>query len=195
MSVRWRSALQDPRGSPGPAMPYGLVVMFEQGEWTLLRGVEVESSRPVFAVTTSNGENARLRRSWELRDELDPDGSLRPLAYGLLDGRHHLILPDPGGTLLAQVVVPLDVGAALRAGVAIADALKRFHARGFVHRDIKPSAILYDAEGARAWLAGTGLSLRISRAGRRNEPLESMAGTPAYMAPEQTGRVNWAVDE
>jgi hypothetical protein len=176
-------------------MPYDLVVVSEQEEWILLRGTQVESGCPVFAVTTNNGENARLRRSWELRDELDPEACLRPLAYELLEGRHHLVLPDPGGkTLTALLAAPMSMEAGLRAGIAITEALKRFHSRGFVHRDVKPSAILYDADKAHAWLAGTGLSLRIAGAGRQNEPLEIMAGTPTFMAPEQTGRVNWPVD-
>jgi predicted ATPase/signal transduction histidine kinase len=175
-------------------MAYELVSAFEQGEWILRRGVEVASRRAVFAVTTTHGESARLRRSWELRDELDPDACLRPLAYDLVEGRHHLVLPDPGGQVLAQLATPLGTVAALRAGLAIAEALKRFHARGFVHRDVKPSSILYAADEARAWLAGTGLALRVSSGWSRNEPLQGMVGTPAYMAPEQTGRVDWPVD-
>ncbi|MGD0679199.1 MAG: AAA family ATPase [Polyangiaceae bacterium] len=175
-------------------MPYELATTFEEGMFILRRGVEVDSERRVFAITTSNTESARLRRSWELRDTLDPECTLRPIGYEFIEGRQHLVLPDPGGDLLAQVSLPLDLAAALRAGAAIADALGRFHSRGFVHRDIKPSTIVYEAESTRAWLAGTGLALRISGARRRNEPAENMVGTPAYMAPEQTGRVNWPVD-
>src|SRR5882724_4503360 len=99
-------------------MPYEFAATFEQGDWVVLRGSELESHQPIFAITTKSAEHARLKRSWELRDELDPEGSLRPLAYELLDGRHYLILPDPGGQLLVQFAAPFDVGAALRAGVA-----------------------------------------------------------------------------
>jgi len=174
-------------------MTYQLVAAGRSGEYPILRGTEQRSGRAVLAVA-SNGESSRLRRSWELRDELDREATLRPIAFESIDRRPHLILLDPGGVLLAELATPLEIGLGLRAALALTAAVSTFHASGFIHRDIKPAVVVYDDKQRRAWLGGTGLSLRVARSGLRNAPLETMVGTPAYMAPEQTGRVNWPVD-
>ena len=63
---------------------------------------------------------------------------------------------------------------------SVADALHHAHLRGITHRDIKPANILLDAEG-RAYVTDFGLALRDS-----DFTLDSaVAGTPAYMSPEQ----------
>jgi serine/threonine protein kinase len=51
-----------------------------------------------------------------------------------------------------------------------------------------------DLQAGRAWLTGFGLASRLRRERQVLEPAEFIAGTLAYMAPEQTGRMNRSVD-
>jgi serine/threonine protein kinase len=82
----------------------------------------------------------------------------------------------------------------LRIAIPLAVALRRVHERGLIHKDIKPANVLVDMASGRAWLTGFGIASRLPREHRVPEPPEVIAGTLAYMAPEQTGRMNRSVD-
>ena len=89
----------------------------------------------------------------------------------LIDGR------DLAACLEARRL-PLEQSARLVS--TIAEALHYAHERGLVHRDIKPQNILLD-EAGRPFVCDFGLALRDEDYGMGPE----LAGTPAYMSPEQ----------
>ncbi len=110
-------------------------------------------------------------------------------------GRYALLLDDPGGEVLARLVGrSWELPAFLRVAVGLATALGRLHERGLVHKDIKPAHVLVDTSTGRAWLTGFGIASRLPRERQAAEPPEVIAGTLAYMAPEQTGRMNRSID-
>jgi serine/threonine protein kinase len=105
------------------------------------------------------------------------------------------VLEDPGGAPLDRLLgQPLDVSHFLRIAIPLAGALRRVHARGLIHKDIKPANILVDAASGGVWLTGFGIASRLPREHQAPAPPEVIAGTLAYMAPEQTGRMNRSVD-
>src|SRR4029077_2903625 len=65
---------------------------------------------------------------------------------------------------------------------------------GLIHKDIKPANILVDSASGAVWLTGFGIASRLPRERQSAEPPETIAGTLAYMAPEQTGRMNRSID-
>lgn len=65
----------------------------------------------------------------------------------------------------------------------VALALEHVHDRGWIHRDVKPSNILIDADGE-PYLTDFGISRPIMHELNKEEEDET-AGTPLYMAPEQ----------
>ena len=137
----------------------------------------------------------RLAHEYGLKDELDPAWAARPLELLTDAGRPMLVLEDPGGEPLEGLLgAPMEVGRFLRLAVAIAAALTQLHRRGLVHKDIKPAHILANATAGEAKLTGFGLTSRLPRERQAPEPPETIAGTLAYMAPEQTGRMNRSID-
>jgi serine/threonine-protein kinase len=78
----------------------------------------------------------------------------------------------------------LEGGEAERVLRDVADALAYAHARGVVHRDIKPDNILLERDGGRPMVTDFGIARAMSAGSRLTASGMSM-GTPAYMSPEQ----------
>jgi PAS domain S-box-containing protein len=149
----------------------------------------------VAAEETSPGCVERLEHEYALKSELDADWAARPVALTHDNGRMTLVLEDPGGTPLDRLLGrPLDVSHFLRIAIPLAGALGHVHERGLIHKDIKPANILVNGATGAVKFTGFGIASRHARERQAPEPPETIAGTLAYMAPEQTGRMNRSVD-
>ena len=95
--------------------------------------------------------------------------------------------------LNSMIGVPMEIGRFLPLAVGIAGAVKEVHQRGLIHKDIKPDNILVSETGE-VQLRGFDIASRLPRERQLPAPPEFIAGTLAYMAPEQTGRMNRSID-
>ncbi|NEU95239.1 AAA family ATPase [Bradyrhizobium sp. UFLA 03-164] len=137
----------------------------------------------------------RFAHEFELREDLASAWSARPIELIRESGRIMLLLEDSGGEPLDRLMgEPMETGSFLRLATGIAVALGKLHQRGLVHKDIKPTNILVNHSTGEVKLTGFGLTSRLPRERQTPEPPETIAGTLAYMAPEQTGRMNRSID-
>ena len=186
--------------SLGAGGPGSLTVLSEDGERVLCRGWrdDGDSDRIAVLAVLSASEHPtpgfvdRLAHEYGLKDELDGRSAVRPLALVREHGRTMLLLEDPGGEPLSRLLLgrPMEMGRFLRFATGISAALRQLHERGLIHKDIKPANVLVDPATGQVWLTGFGIASRLPRERQSPEPPELVAGTLAYMAPEQTGRMN-----
>lgn len=99
--------------------------------------------------------------------------------------QHYLVMKYiEGETLKARLGrSPLSMEEGLKVVESVGGGLMHAHARGVLHRDVKPSNILLDNSG-RIYLADFGLA-RIAAAGESTLSSDMLMGTPQYISPEQ----------
>src|SRR5712691_1911368 len=181
---------------------YVLEPLRKGADFILCRGHEHGNPSPVLVVALTAERPSpqglgRLEHEYSLVVELDPAWAARPLALTRHEGRTILVLKDPGGEPLDLVLErdqgqPLDLTRVLRIAIGLATALGQVHRHGLIHKDIKPGNVLVD-DADNVWLTGFGIASQLPHEAQAPAPPEIIAGTLAYMAPEQTGRMNRSI--
>ena len=103
------------------------------------------------------------------------------------------MLQDAGGTSLASAPKPLAVADLTRLAAELARAAAAMHRRGVIHRDIAPANIVLARDGAPC-LVDFALATSFAEIRPGFTHHTEIAGTLAYLAPEQTGRTGRPVD-
>ncbi len=129
----------------------------------------------------------RLAREAQLLAELRHPRIVRYVAHGRAEsGEHYLAMEWLEGEDLAQRLEreALSLAETLTLATAVAEGLGAAHARGIIHRDVKPSNIfLVDRQVDRLKLLDFGVAR--GRGEHKATRTGVTLGTPGYMAPEQ----------
>ena len=182
---------------------HSLQILWEDGERVFCRGWREDGDGgrgPVLVILPAaerppSAALDRLAHEYGLKDELDGAWAARPLELVREAGRTALVVEDPGGEPLERLIDgPMEIGRFLHLAIGIVAALGKAHRRGLLHKDVKPANILVNCADGRTRLTGFGIASRLPRERQAPEPPDVIAGTLAYMAPEQTGRMNRSMD-
>ena len=160
-----------------------------------------DGDRGTVIVVMVAGENPttaslnRLLHEHSLKDHLDAPWAVRPLDLVRERGRTMLVLEDHGAEPLHRLLgSPMEPARFFRVAEALTAALRGLHERGLIHKDINPANVLVNDLTGQVWLTGFGVASRLPRERQAPAPPEIIAGTLAYMSPEQTGRMNRSID-
>ena len=162
----------------------GMGVVYRSYDLRLGRPVALKLIAP--ALASDDGFRARFARESELAMSLEHPNVVPIYDAGEVDGRLYLAMRLVDGQDLGALLATegaLEPARAAAVCSKVAAALDAAHARGLVHRDVKPSNVLLDRD-EHVYLADFGLTRRLDEQTADHVRGHSL-GTPAYLAPEQ----------
>lgn len=158
--------------------------VFAAFDTTLQRRVAIKVLHP--ALAADGGFLRRFRAEAQSAAALANAHVLAVHDWGEDSQGPFLVLEFLGGGSLRDMLdegTSLSLSQAVAVGAQAAEGLGYAHARGFVHRDVKPANLLFDEEG-RLRVADFGLARALAEASL-TEPAGTTVGTARYAAPEQ----------
>jgi predicted Ser/Thr protein kinase len=147
------------------------------GMGAVFRGRDIRLNRPVAIKLLRAQFNDRLEREARAISAL-----AHPHICTLYDiGANFLVMEFLEGETLASRLTkgPLPVEVARRYGAQIASGMAAAHAKGLVHRDLKPTNIMLTSTGIKV------LDFGLAKGADDENLTQGILGTPAYMSPEQ----------
>jgi len=174
-----------------------LEVLHGSSTWELLRAERRRDGAPVLLRrprVASPLRLAELHHELALAARLADPALLRPLAVER-DGDGFVLVYEsfPGRPLVASGEQRRGGPEVLQLAVQLAGALRVLHRAGVVHKNLHPGAVLVAADGGLK-LTDLSLATALPREEASVEPPARIRGELPYLAPEQTGRMNRAID-
>jgi hypothetical protein len=159
-------------------------VVFKAYEHSLDRFVAIKILNPELA--SNSTARQRFAREAKIAAAIRHENVVAIYAVHEATGYTYLAMELVEGLSLEEsieTIGPPPVAEILRLAGQIAAGLAAAHARGIIHRDIKPGNILVEWETGRVKITDFGLARGSVDAGLSREG--SLLGTPLYMSPEQ----------
>lgn len=165
------------------------------------RAVQQAQQRPVVIKVLrqeypSFGELVQFRNQYTIAKHLPSSGIVPPLSLESLGRGYALVMADWGGVSLGQYIQQqsLDLTEVLTIALQIADILHDLSQHQVVHKDIKPANILIHPETKQVKLIDFSIASLLPKETQEIQSPNVLEGTLAYLAPEQTGRMNRGID-
>ncbi|WP_437872899.1 AAA family ATPase [Sorangium sp. So ce363] len=186
----------------GSSSRYAIIeAIYEGSDTVLYRGVREDDGHPVVLKVLRRDHASprapeRLRHEYEIARALDTTAIVKPYGLAMLGEQPALVLEDFGGVSLDRLQDgPTPLERFFPLAIRLVEALAGLHRHGVVHKDIKPQNLLLNPATGEVKITDLGIASRIPRELQHLEHIGLIEGTLAYMAPEQTGRMNRWIDQ
>ena len=139
---------------------------------------------------------AWFKREYEITQNINLPGVINVYNWENLENNWVIVLEDFGGESLNRIILKKEftITEFLLLAIEIVDILGQVHQQHIIHKDINPSNIILNQKTGQLKLIDFGISTTLSREISTFCNPNILEGTPAYISPEQTGRMNRAID-
>ncbi|MGD1805194.1 trifunctional serine/threonine-protein kinase/ATP-binding protein/sensor histidine kinase [Dapis sp. BLCC M126] len=176
--------------------------LIHKSERTLVyRGQNVENGQLVMIKLMRNQyptfrELVQFRNQYAISKNLEIEGIIKTYALQRYENRYALIMEDVGGISLAEYEEKssFSIPQFLDIAIQLSEILHQLHNNSIIHKDIKPANILIHPETKQVKLIDFSISTLLAKETQTIQTPNVLEGTLAYLSPEQTGRMNRAVD-
>ncbi|MDF0556902.1 AAA family ATPase [Kamptonema sp. UHCC 0994] len=141
-------------------------------------------------------ELLQFRNQYAIAKNLDIPGIVHPYSLEACGNSYALVMEDFGGMSLRDYArsVALSVPEVLEIALQVANILHALHHHRVIHKDIKPANILIHPESKQIKLIDFSIASLLPKETQEIKNPNGLEGTLAYLAPEQTGRMNRGID-
>ncbi|NEQ37502.1 MAG: AAA family ATPase [Okeania sp. SIO3I5] len=180
---------------------YAQELIHKSDRTEVYRAQNVENGQPVIIKLMHNQypsftELVQFRNQYVISKNLDIEGIIKTYALQRYENRYALIMEDMGGISLAeyQARASLCLSQFLDIAIQLSEIIHQLHNNYIIHKDIKPANILIHPETKQVKLIDFSISTLLPKETQAATTPNVLEGTLAYLSPEQTGRMNRAVD-
>lgn len=141
-------------------------------------------------------ELTRYKQEYEITRHLNVDSIIKAYDLQRYDNSLVMFLEDFGGKSLKLLMSErrFSIEEIFIIAIKTSESLAAIHAANIIHKDINPSNIVYNPETKQLKIIDFGISTRLFQENQTLCNLNQLEGTLAYIAPEQTGRMNRGID-
>ncbi len=136
------------------------------------------------------------KQEYEIIHSLNVDSIVKAYELQRYENSIAILLEDFGGQSLKFLISQGKFSREefLAIAIKITEALIAIHNSNIIHKDINLSNIVYNSQTQQLKIIDFGISSRLSQEFLTPLPPDKLEGTLAYIAPEQTGRMNRGID-
>ncbi len=181
---------------------YTIAETIYEGDRTVVyRGIRERDRQPVILKMIKDEypnieEITRFRQEYTIPQKLDVPGIVKPYNLVTYQNSFALILEDFGGQSVSELLKTkkIQLQEFLTLAISLVETLSQVHKVGIIHKDIKPSNIIINPETREVKITDFSIAITLPKEQQTIVNPNLLEGTLAYISPEQTGRMNRAID-
>ncbi|MEG4074758.1 ATP-binding sensor histidine kinase [Microcoleus sp. Pol14C2] len=175
--------------------------LYTNSHTVIYRGMQLEEQKPVILKTLTPpyptpAQISQLLHESEILKNLNVPGIVKLCKIETYNHFPVLVLEDFGGISLKDFLSnkQLELEQFLHIGIKLAETIGQLHEHHIIHKDIKPSNIIVNIKTGDVKIADFAIASLLPGENAAPSHPHLLEGTLAYMSPEQTGRMNRAID-